>query len=96
MLVYKECVSNVDRTNRATGAITDSLALFVGRSPDRTTFGTTCIGNATARTYARSPDIAAEPFHDGFLVYDRHAFEVVGYGATIDEAMEDLRTKEAR
>ena len=46
--------------------------------------------------YARSPDIAAELFHDGFRVYDRHAFEVVGYGATIDEAMEDLRTKEAR
>jgi hypothetical protein len=44
----------------------------------------------------RSPDIAADHWHDGFRVYDRHAFEVVGYGATIDEAMKDLREKEAR
>jgi hypothetical protein len=44
--------------------------------------------------FERSPDIAAEPFNDGFRVYDRHAFEVVGYGATIDEAMADLRERE--
>jgi hypothetical protein len=69
-----------------------SVVLRAGVDRNHTTFAT-CIANATARPYARSPDIAAEPFHDGFLVYDRHAFEVVGYGATIDEAMENLQEK---